>query len=77
MADRNDDRAVESRRILNRNALQSDPSLAPRLAPGLVRSRQGDEADPVELWGRRIAHVLAMVITAGLLLWLLLTLAGG
>jgi hypothetical protein len=75
-----DDRNRESARILDRVALEADSSPATRaVRAGRDHVQAADLAgdDRLELWGTRIGRSLALVVTAGLIVWLVLIVTGG
>lgn len=78
MSDRRDDeeRRAESRRILERVSRDSDTLLLSK-ARDHFAAREAEGQDPAELWGRRIARVLALVFALVAILWLWSYLAGG
>jgi hypothetical protein len=77
MADRQDSER-ESRRILERIARETDPagnSFVARSTKGMrdhVTAADADRADPIELWGTRIGRTLGLLLTLGLMVWLVL-----
>ncbi|MBZ9675452.1 hypothetical protein [Mesorhizobium sp. ES1-1] len=77
MADRQDSER-ESRRILNRVARETDPagnSFVARRAKGMgdhVAAADVDPDDPIEVWGTRIGRTLGLLLTLGLMGWLVL-----
>lgn len=79
MADTRDRAAQESRRILERVA-QEDTSFAARTARRVrdhVTAVDTDRDDWAEYWGTRIGRAVALVVLAGMIVWLILYLARG
>jgi hypothetical protein len=77
MAERQDsDR--ESRRILERVARETDPagnSFVARSTKGVrdhIIAADADRADLIEVWGTRVGRTLGMLLTLGLMAWLVL-----
>jgi len=75
MAERQDSE-TESRRILERIERETSPggtSFVARAAKGArdhIGAADADRADPIEVWGTRIGRALGLIITIGLLVWL-------
>ncbi|PDQ18851.1 hypothetical protein CN311_22480 [Mesorhizobium sanjuanii] len=75
MAERQDNDS-ESRRIIERLAHETEPggtSFIARTAKGArdhVAAADADRSDPIEYWGTRIGRALGLLITIGLLVWL-------
>jgi hypothetical protein len=75
MAERHDSE-MESRRILERVARETDPagnSFLSRRARRIhdhVTAADADRADPVEVWGTRIGRTLGLLLTLCLMAWL-------
>ena len=82
-AGRDGGRDVESRRILDRVAREADSSgssLASRTvrrAQDHVSAADADRADPIEYWGTRIGRFLGLVVTIGLIAWLVMFVVQG
>ncbi|UVK42403.1 hypothetical protein BPNPMPFG_004077 [Mesorhizobium sp. AR07] len=82
MAERHDSDS-ESRRILERIARETDPagnSFVARSAKGVrdhVTAADADRADPIEIWGTRIGRTLGLLLTLGLMVWLVLYIIRG
>jgi hypothetical protein len=65
-----DDKAEkESRRIIDRVGMESEPSMLGR-ARDHVRGKDADEKDWVELWGTRIGRWVGVVFLLYLIWWL-------
>jgi len=68
----------ESRRILERVAQETDPagtSFVARTTKGVrdhVGAADADRTDPIEVWGTRIGRTLGLLLTLGLMVWLVL-----
>lgn len=83
MAERDRDRAVESRRILERVTREADSSGASLVTHATKRARDhvsaadADQDDRIEQWGTRIGRVLGLAICAGFFIWLLIFLLRG
>lgn len=84
MADGKDDpRARESRRILERVSQEVDSSGFSTLgsATGAMRRRMEADTpagvDPIEYWGTRIGRGLGLAITVALIVWLIAYVLGG
>lgn len=77
------ERQQESKRILDRIAREAGSDAATVLggtaheADGHLAARGADPNDSIELWGTRIGHILGLVITIGVLAWLVLYLLRG
>ena len=77
MAQRQDSER-ESRRILERIARETDPagnSFVARSTKGMrdhVTAADADHADPIEVWGTRIGRTIGLLLTLGLMVWLVL-----
>ncbi|MGB3389286.1 MAG: hypothetical protein WBA88_15010 [Pseudaminobacter sp.] len=77
MAQRDQDRETESRRILDRVMQEADssgPSTVSRTAKRARDHISASDAAPsdwIEDWGTRIGRVLGLVVCAVLLVWLL------
>ncbi|PWJ85033.1 hypothetical protein C7441_104302 [Pseudaminobacter salicylatoxidans] len=81
MAERDRDRTLESRRILERVSREADSGAMSVVARVARKTRNhvtaGDADDRIEQIGTRIGRVLGLLICAGLLLWLLIFLLRG
>lgn len=83
MAERDRDRTLESRRILERVSREADSgamSVVARVARKTrnhVTAGDADADDRIEQIGTRIGRVLGLLLCAGLLLWLLIFLLRG
>lgn len=71
----NDERSAESRRILERISREGgrDPLLS-RATAGLrnhVTARDGEAEDAIDRLGARIGRSLALILSAGLIIWLI------
>ena len=83
MAGKEPDRDIESRRILDRIAREADSSAPPLVSRTAKRTRDhltaadADPADPIEYWGTRIGRVIGLVVTIGLIVWLVIFLVRG
>jgi hypothetical protein len=77
MAERHDSES-ESRRILERVARETDPSgtsFVARTTKGVrdhVSAADADRDDPIEVWGTRIGRTIGLLLTLGLMVWLVL-----
>lgn len=69
-------RDVESRRILNRIAAESEAGGSSLVARSLDRTRKhfdasdADPADPIEIWGTRIGRGLGIILLVVMVGWL-------
>jgi hypothetical protein len=84
VAGREPDRDTESRRILDRIASEADSSAPPPLVSRTAKrtrdhltAADADPADPIEYWGTRIGRVIGLVVTIGLIVWLVIFLVRG
>lgn len=83
MAGKEPDRDIESRRILDRIAREADSSTPPLVSRTAQRTRDhltaadADSADPVEYWGTRIGRAIGLVVTIGLIVWLVIFVVRG
>ena len=77
MANQDQDRETESRRILDRVMREADSggssmiSRTARQARDHISAKDADPSDRIEYWGTRIGRVLGLVLCAILLVWLL------
>jgi hypothetical protein len=82
MAERQDSER-ESRRILERIARETDPSgtsFVARATKGMrdhVAAADADRADPIEVWATRIGRTIGLLLTIGLMVWLVLFISRG
>lgn len=60
---------LESRRIINRVSMESEPSMLNR-ASAHMKGEDADEKDWAELWGTRIGRWIGVVFLLYLLWWL-------
>lgn len=69
-----DERQREARQILDRVGRESDPQNAINRFSGRVQDHfsaaDAPRGDPIELWGRRIGRILALIALAVAVLWL-------
>ncbi len=83
MAGREPDRDTESRRILDRIARDADSSPSPLVSRTAKRTRDhltasdADPADPIEYWGTRIGRAIGLIVTVGVIVWLVIFLVRG
>ena len=83
MAGREPDRDTESRRILDRTAREADSRASPLVSRTAKRTRDhltaadADPADPIEDWGTRIGRAIGLLVTIGLVVWLIIFLVRG
>lgn len=83
MADKESDRDIESRRILDRVAREADSSASPLVSRTARRTKDhlmaadADPADPIEYWGTRIGRAIGLVVTIGLIVWLVIFVVRG
>lgn len=61
---------IESRRIIDRVSMESEPSMA-RRAREHMTGRDADEKDWAELWGTRIGRWLGLALLVYLVWWLI------
>lgn len=66
---RDDDRDVESRRIIERVDAESEASMTRRVQNHMT-GRDADEKDWAELWGTRIGRWLGVILLIYLVWWL-------
>jgi len=77
------DRDIESRRILDRIAREADSSAMPQGSRTAQRvhdhltAADTDPADPIEYWGTRIGRAIGLVVTIGLIVWLVIFVVRG
>ncbi len=73
------ERARESRRILDRVAREADSSTPSFVAASARRLRDHvgavneSQADPVEYWATKVGRALGLIITIALLAWLVVS----
>ncbi|TKT82945.1 hypothetical protein [Aquamicrobium sp. LC103] len=67
---RDDDRNVESRRIIDRVGAETEASMAKRVSDHMS-GRDADEKDWAELWGTRIGRWLGLALLIYLVYWLI------
>ncbi|MBA3448686.1 MAG: hypothetical protein H0T56_13995 [Pseudaminobacter sp.] len=78
-----DDRDAESRRILDRVAREAESggsslvSRAVRRARDHVSAADADRDDTIEYWGTRVGRVLGLVLTIGIIVWLVAFVTSG
>lgn len=83
MAGKETDRDIESRRILDRIAREADTSAPPLVSSTARRARDhlaaadADPADQIEYWGTRIGRAIGLVVTIGLIVWLVIFVVRG
>lgn len=76
MANREQDRETESRRIIDRVMREAESGGSSMISRTADRARDHmsaadrDPADRIEYWGTRIGRILGLVLCAGLLVWL-------
>jgi hypothetical protein len=77
------DRDIESRRILDRMAREADSSAMPLASRTAKRTRDhltaadADPTDRIEYWGTRIGRAIGLVVTIGLIVWLVIFVVRG
>lgn len=78
--DDDQDRQAESQRIIGRVGLESEASMARRVADrvgGHMSGRDAESGDRIELWGTRIGRWLGVALLAYVLWWLFDFMAAG
>lgn len=83
MAGKEPDRDIESRRILDRVAREADSSAMPVVSRTAQRARDhltaadANQSDTIEYWGTRIGRAIGLIVTIGLVVWLVIFLVRG
>jgi hypothetical protein len=73
MADRQEQRERESRRIINRVGAETEASMVQRATRRVrdhMTARDAPEDDWIEVWGSRIGRAFGVVFFIGLVAWL-------
>lgn len=71
-----DERAVQSRRILDRIGRESESSPLARVRDHIA-ARDLAPTDPIEVWGTRIGRTIAVTVLTAMILWLIFYVLGG
>lgn len=83
MAGKDTNRDIESRRILDRVAREADSGASPLVSRTTRRvhdhltAADADPADRIEYWGTRIGRAIGLVVTIGLIVWLVIFVVRG
>jgi hypothetical protein len=73
----------ESRRILDRVAREADSSSSSAVSRTTKRARDhlsaadADQSDAIEYWGTRIGRAMGLIMTVGLIVWLVILVVRG